>query len=342
MSEYSGLNKILVIRLSSLGDIVRLVPSLKTLSKNFGEITFLTEDRFSAILNLYEMAPRVILFPRRGLNLKTVRNFFGELRKERYDLVLDMHGILKSAIISRLAGGKEVAGFAKGFGKEFSHLFYHRKLVCGDSPRISRYQRYEGALKALGIEAKEKKEFYPPEMDEGTTVWAEQFIEENNLKKGYVFLFLGASKKQEFKRWPVFRFRELADLIQKELNIKPVFGWGPDEKELVSSISKEESSLILPLLDLKKSVALILKSKAFVGGDTGLMHLAALSGVKTVAVMGATDPQLNMPWGSRSKVVFKEGIKKGCSGENCPHKECMGKITEEEVLSGLKSLPEEN
>jgi heptosyltransferase I len=338
----SYLNKsILVIRLSSLGDIVRLVPSMDAIRKTFGKVTFLTEDRFSSILEMYPMAGDTILFPRKSLGVKSFMTFMKCLQKNDFDLILDMHGIFKSAFISGLATGKESAGFAKGFGREFSHCFYNRRLVCGESSLISRYQRYEGALKALGIETGENQRYYLPEIDGETKGRTSDFLKQHSLNEtGYVFLFLGASKKQSFKRWPLFRFQQLSLLIKERCGLKTVFGWGPDEKEMTGTIQGENHIVVPPLLSLRETAALILKAEAFVGVDTGLMHLAALAGIKTVAVMGPTSPVLNKPWGERSGIVFKDGIKKGCAGIDCAHGECMGKISGEEVFLELKSLLE--
>ncbi len=336
--RYSG-KKILVVRLSSIGDIIRLVPSMETVGKSFGEVTFLTEDRFEPILQMYPMAPKVILFPRKSMGAGSLASFFRELRRERYDLVLDMHGILKSAMIAALARGDEKAGFAKGFGKECSHLFYRRKLVCGESPLISRYDRYRGALNALGIDTAERSAFHPPVIDEASASRVSRFLNENGLgREKYVVLFLGASRKQAFKRWPLFRFIELAGLLQERTGLKSVLAWGPDEAELCKSLNKEEHLVVPPLFNLQESASLILGAAAFVGADTGLMHLSALSGVRTVAVMGATNPFLNKPWGDRSRVVFREGVLGSCPGEDCDHGACMGAITAEEVFAPLREL----
>lgn len=331
--------KILVIRLSSIGDIIRLVPSMETVNESFGEATFLTEDRFEPILQMYPVAPKVILFPRKSMGAGSLASFFRELRRERYDLVLDMHGILKSAMIAALARGDDKAGFAKGFGKECSHIFYRRKLVCGESPLMSRYERYRGALNALGIDSAERSAFHPPVIDEASASRVSRFLGENGLERGkYVVLFLGASRKQAFKRWPLFRFLELAKLVRERTGLSSVLGWGPDEAGLCRSLVKEDHLVVPPLLSLQESASLILGSAAFVGVDTGLMHLSALSGVRTVAVMGATNPVINKPWGGRSRVVFRGGIEGACPGEDCAHAFCMGGITADEVFAPLREL----
>lgn len=331
--------KILVIRLSSIGDIIRLVPSMEAVKAAFKEVTFLTEDRFAPILEMYPMAPRVILFPRRELGAAPLFSFLRELRRERFDLVLDMHGILKSAMMTAMARGDEKAGFAKGFGKECSHLFYGTKLVCGESPLISRYDRYRGALKALGLEAGEENAFHPPVIDEASASRVGRFMKDNCLEKEkYVVLFLGASRKQAFKRWPLFRFMELARLIRERTGMKSVLGWGPDEAELCSALNKEQHLVVPPMLSLQESASMILGAAAFVGADTGLMHLSALSGVRTVAVMGATSPVLNKPWGERSRIAFREVVRGSCRGEKCDHSACMGGISAEDVFARISEL----
>lgn len=331
--------KILVVRLSSIGDIIRLVPSMDTVGKSFGEVAFLTEDRFGPILNMYPIARKVILFPRKDLGIRKLYSFIRELRRDRYDLILDMHGILKSAMMTAMARGSEKAGFAKGFGKECSHLFYRRKLVCGNSPLISRYDRYSGALKALGMEAGNENAFHHPVIDEASSSNVSRFLKDSGLEREkYAVLFLGASRKQAFKRWPLFRFIELAGLLWDRTGLKSVLGWGPDEAELCRSLNKEEHLVVPPLFSLQESASLILGAAAFVGADTGLMHLSALSGVRTVAVMGATNPILNKPWGDRSRVVFREGVLGSCPGEDCEHDVCMGGITAEEVFAPLREL----
>jgi len=334
-----GNGSVLVIRLSSMGDIIRAVPTLKSLKENFNMVVFLAEDRFSEIAEMYPFYDKAIFFPRKKLNLSSFKKFIIELRSEKFDLTLDIHGILKSAVIAKLSHSEKIVGYPKNFSKEFAHFFYKDKIPCGDELIISRYERYEKALKYLGIEPKEQEKFFPPNISNEASIFAENFLRENNLQKNrFAFLFVGASKKQKFKRWPVFRFIKLAQLLEKEMNIKSVFAYGPDERDLFLEFEKD--FLTLQPCDLMKTSALILQSSLFVGADTGLMHLSALSGVNTVAVMGATNPLINRPYGKNSVVVFKEGIKNECLGASCSHDNCMAKITENDVFEKIKQLLE--
>lgn len=328
---------ILVIRLSSLGDIVRLVPTLKTLKENCQRLVFLTEDRFSEIAGMYPFYDEVIFFPRKNLNLKNLINFFKGLRKEDYDLTLDLHGIFKSAILEKLTKTKSNMGYPKKFSKEFAHIFYKEKIFCGKNPSISRFERYNFALKHLNLKIENQEKFYQPLISQEAKDFSEKFLKENKLEdRNFAFLFVGASLKQKFKRWPLFRFKELAFELKDKMNLEPIFAYGPDEMELERQLRSH--FLTLPPLNLMKTASIILRSSLFVGADTGLMHLAAISGIKTVAVMGATNPLINKPYGNKSAIVYKEGIFLECGGENCPHKNCMGKITQKDVLEKIKEL----
>lgn len=330
-------SSILVIRLSSLGDIIRAVPTLKSLKENFKRVVFLTEDRFSEIAKMYPFFERTIFFPRTKLNFSSFKKFLSELRSEKFDLTIDIHGIFKSAIIANLSRSEKTVGYPKNFSKELSHIFYSEKIPCGLEKTISRYERYEKVLNYLGIEIKEESKFYPPLISEEAAIFADNFMKKNGIQKNnFAFLFVGSSKKQKFKRWPIFRFMKLAELLEKKLGIKSVFAYGPDEKELFSEFSKD--LLKLEPCDLMKTSAIILNSSLFVGADTGLMHLAAISGIKTVAIMGTTNPLINKPYGKNSVVVFKDGISKECRGISCPHNSCMAKITEKDVFEKVRQL----
>ncbi len=320
-----------------MGDIIRAVPALKSLKENLQRVVFLTEDRFLETARLFPYYDRVILFPRKNLNPFTLKKFFSELRSEKFDLTLDLHGIFKSAIICSLSKSRKKFGYPRKFSKEFSHLFYKEKIDCGDTPFISRFERYNFALKQIGITPPKQDKFFNPYLSDEAINFAEDFMKKNNLQKGnFAFLFVGASRKQRFKRWPLFRFNKLAELLEKEMNLKSVFSYGPDEKEFEKKM--ERKFTILEPSGLMKTAAVILNSSLFIGADTGLMHLSAISGIKTVTVIGTTNPVINKPYGTLARIVYKNNIFKECKGDLCSHGNCMGLITEYDVFEKVKTL----
>jgi heptosyltransferase-1 len=241
-------------------------------------------------------------------------------------------------VVARLSGASKTAGYGRGFGKEGSRFLYDMAVRPGPDPHISRYERYAGTLAALGF-AEPGPEFLEPVLP----AWAEQdvrsFLGSCGLAEGgYLFAFVGASKAQARKRWPLERFLELARLAVERLALPTVVGWGPDEAELVRSLPAAGHLHPAPDWKLPALLGAIRRSAVYVGADTGATHLAALVGVPTVAVLGATDPVVNRPFGDRHRIVHREGIERACRGGFCDHAACMGAISAASVLGAIEEL----
>ncbi len=349
--ENGGARKILVIRLSSLGDVARLLPSLRALNSSPGfSASLTTEDRFARIMDIFPVAREVIPYPRRSAGSparspwnwgEAMKGYFRELRERRYDMALDLHGIVRSALVAHLSGADETAGYARGFAKEGSHLFYERSLVPSTATAISRYERYAGALAAIGAPRPSEEYFKPVVSSEASSKIAKLTTEWGTEAGAYAVAFIGASAAQRHKRWPLGHFVACAGEIYRKAGVASVVAWGPDEADLVKDIPKRPGLHVAPLLGLPETVALIESCRVYVGADTGFTHVAALMGVRTVAMMGPTDPKVNRPFGNRFKIVFKPGIKRECQGEECSHAGCMGLIRPDEVAEEAIRLMED-
>lgn len=345
MAQWNGAS-ILVIRLSSLGDIARLLPSLRALRSGplLGRLDVTVEDRFAPLLELFPFAHRVVVYPRRSSGPfwrhparwgAAMARYRRSLREIPYDLALDLHGILRSAVVARMSGAAETAGYARGFGKEGSHLLYGRAVSPAPNARISRYERYAGTLRALGL-PEPAKDRLEPSISTGVRDEVEGFLDAAGVAAGgYIFAFIGTSKAQAHKRWPPSHFIELARIVRSRSGLPTVLGWGPEEADVIAGLPKEEFLIPIPLWDLPHLVESVRRASAFVGADTGAMHLAALMGVPTVAVLGPTDPVLNAPFGEWSRIVHGEGVVRTCSGQGCDHKGCMASISAERVAEAL-------
>jgi lipopolysaccharide heptosyltransferase I len=339
---------ILVIRLSSMGDVVRLLPSLQALrGSGAARVDLTVEDRFAPLMDLFPVTDGVVVYPRKRPGspwrhpmtwASAMATYRRELRVARYDLALDLHGILRSALVARMSGAKETAGYARGFGKEGSHHLYDRGVVPGPSPAISRYERYAGTLRAMGL-PEPGREYLEPRVPGRAVTEVDAFLAGAGLTGcPYLFAFLGTSRAQARKRWPLARFMELARSVHERFGLPTLLGWGPEEAELIRTLGPEEGIVAIPDWDMPRLVEVIRRSSAFVGADTGAMHLAALMGVPTVAVLGPTDPVLNQPFGDLARVVFQDGIRRACKGLHCDHRDCMARIGAAQVLSALSEV----
>ena len=160
------LSNILIIRLSSLGDVLMTIPAVRAIRNNFPDahITWLVEGAVGEFLACQDFIDEVIRFPRgaimQGLkkgNIIKVRKEAGSLfaticGKREYDLVVDFHGIAKSTLFSMMAGGKKKIGFGKMFAKEKSHLFYHN-AINGPDQRIHKVERNMLLANTLPVQA---------------------------------------------------------------------------------------------------------------------------------------------------------------------------------------------
>lgn len=340
--------RILVVRLSSLGDVARLLPFLRaSRAAHPGHRFDLTvEDRFMPLLRVFPSSDGVLPYPRRagGHPLREPRRFasaltdyFGALRAGRYDLAVDLHGILRSALVARASGSRVTAGYAKGFGREGSHLLYRIPVTPAPTPRISRLERYRATLELLGLGGAPAAAL-EPELPAEALAERDRFLGEAGLKPGgYALLFLGTSRAQAHKRWPAEHFARLAGLLRERYGVPALLGWGPDEAEEARELAERHPLRLLPETDLAGLTAFIAGARAFAGADTGSTHVAALMGIPTVSILGPTDPVLNAPFGGRARVVWKEGILRACRGGACDHRDCMGRISAEEVADALSA-----
>src|SRR3972149_772984 len=162
--------RVLVLRLSAVGDVIRTLPAVKALKEHYpsSSITWIVEEPSQAFLESQPEVDEVILFPRKRWTqgIKSLRKIWGtiwemrgfveDLRKQRFDGVLDFHGILKSGLLSFLSGSPVRIGYDRRSTKEGNFLFSNVKVKLPRG-KISRFERNLALLKGMELEAKELK-----------------------------------------------------------------------------------------------------------------------------------------------------------------------------------------
>ncbi|PDQ21621.1 lipopolysaccharide heptosyltransferase I [Mesorhizobium sanjuanii] len=294
--------KVLIVKTSSMGDVIHTFPAVEDARRNRPEISFdwCVEEAFAGIVALHPAIGTIhtVAIRRWRKNLlgrETWREAAGlrrALRAGRYDLVIDAQGLLKSALVAKQAAAP-VAGFDRTSAREpKAALFYDRRYaVPRDLHAIERTRRLFGL--ALG---------YQPDLsnlDSGIVPPAGRLprVEGKNA-----FLLHGTSR--EDKKWPVGDWIETARLLV-EKGITPVTTWSnQDEKAVAEAIAKAvPQTELVPKSPLAEIAALIGRSTLVIGADTGLTHLASAFGLPTVAVFLATKPGLTGPRGPFSSTL---------------------------------------
>jgi lipopolysaccharide heptosyltransferase I len=305
--------RILVIRLSALGDVIRTLPLLPPLRHRFptARISWLCEPAQEPIVAPQPLVDEVLIFPRRDLAraLSTgrlaraalrSRSLVRELRQRRFDIVIDAQGTYKSGILMRLSGARLRVGFARGAAREY----LPRAANCLVTPSPPRQSRVDKALALLGpLEAdpaRARAEL--PVVEElarrATAIWAEDGA------GARVVLSPGASTRQDYKCWPADRFAAVgAGLAAAGARVR--VAWGPGEEELAAQVESLSGGAArrLPATSLPLLAETLRAADLFIGNDSGPMHLAWLVGTRVVALYGPTDPILNAPWGPGHRQV---------------------------------------
>ncbi|MCK5878525.1 MAG: glycosyltransferase family 9 protein [Holophagae bacterium] len=339
--------KILVIRLSAIGDAVRTAPAIQAIQSTFPNavIHWLVEDRCADILAGFP-GVELKLVPRRAWKkmgiLKQIPSFFRfirGIRREHYDLVVDFHGILKSGLYAWLSGCKRRVGYPKSIAKEWNTLFTNEKIPAFSGP-LSRYARNFLLARYFNPTVKEENPGLPVSFDDRKM--AEAFLAKNGIGlKTAAFLYPGTSARGRYKRWSPENYAKLSDMIQLKLQMPVLVSWGPGEEEIVDRMmeSASEAPVILPATTMKELAAYIGASRVFIGGDTGPMHIASLMGTPVVTIFGPSDPVINEPARfTPFRIVTVSVDCSPCRNKKCDHLKCLTAVTPDMVMDALREV----
>ncbi|MBN1571734.1 MAG: glycosyltransferase family 9 protein [Deltaproteobacteria bacterium] len=348
------IESILIIRLSAIGDVIRVLPSLGLLRKRFpmAKISWVVEEAASDILGGMGEIDEIIVFPKKRILRKLGRpwTFFGavgefvkfskELRRSSFDVALDYHGLLKSGLISFFSGAPVRLGFAKGFSKELNHLFNNRKIKL-PVPKLSRITRNllltEGLTGVDGV----------PEIHIGTTPEDRKvvdIIEAEYLsgERPRIVVHPSTSPRTPYKRWGAERYAALSDILVSRLKAEVIITFGPGEEDTAREVRdgmKHGATILDRPMRLRELAELYRRSDVYVGGDTGPMHIASFVGTPVVAIFGPTDPIENEPYVKTPFVMIRRPTDcSPCRKKGCTRGDCFEGITPEEVADEVIRL----
>ncbi|MEW6026672.1 MAG: glycosyltransferase family 9 protein [Planctomycetota bacterium] len=345
-------NKILIVRLSAIGDVINAIPALVVLRQNFPRsfIGWVVEDKAGDLLDGLPLLDKVYVWRRRskGKITKAV-GLIKELRTAKFDIAIDFQGNLKSGLITSLSGAKTKVGMKPA--KEGNALFTNYKVTLPDK-KINRVERNLYILKQLGINTDvldwRKMPILFVQEDKS---YINKFLDEHNpSNKPLVILHPGTSEFGLFKRWAPGKYAQLADRLTEELKIQCLISWAGKERYLAESIARQMSAkggsasggkhkpLIFPeQISLNRMAALIKRARLFVGSDSAPLHLANLLGCNVLGLYGPKDPAIYSPFmhpsAKHKAVIVRKNLDcSPCQKRRCVKPICMESITVEDVL----------
>jgi heptosyltransferase I len=323
--------KLLIIKTSSLGDVIHCLPVINDIHAHFAnnqiaaQIDWVVEDSFADIPRMHAGVNEVFTVAmrrwRKDLFVKNtwaeVAEFKKKINKNQYDAIIDCQGLLKSAIIMRCAKGVKHGYDKKSIREPIASHFYDKKYAISYQQHAVTRNRALCAMSlgyAMPTTAPDygitvKSDGSGSRMDIGSQSIDLKHIDLKHidLKQDYVIALHGTSR--DSKLWPVEHWVGLGQALAKQ-NLHLALPWASEaEFARAKQIAKQlpKTSTVLPKLSIAQIAAVIAGAKAAVGVDTGLSHLAAALNVPTIALYTDTNPALTGVMGGAFKPAINLG-----------------------------------
>jgi len=278
--------RILIVRLSALGDVIHGVPVACALRDAFPHATigWVVEGRTAELLEAHPAIDHVIRAPRGWLKSpRAVLALRRELRSHNFNVAIDLQCLTKSAIAAKLSGAPRRIGKAGSDGRELSKLFHNELVAVGGQHVIDHYLEL---LQPLGIASPRVHFDLPERASDG--LLADQILHTDDLPCGR-FAVLNPGAGWPSKIWPSERYGELARRLLSDFGMPSLAVWGiPNEKPLAEAIvaASGGAARLAPPTSVLELGAVCRRAALFVGSDTGPMHLAVAVGTPTISLHG--------------------------------------------------------
>lgn len=325
-------SKILIVKPSSLGDIVHSLPVLNALKGCYpgATIHWVVAKGLEGLLEDHPMIDKIWIINKDDWKkidkVKTtaheLKTLFRKLKAERYDLVIDLQGLLRSGIITASTRAPMRIGFAEA--REGSTVFYTHKVRGGRN--IHAVDRYLKIVASLGCEIPEMR--FPLPMQDLSSPFSIPSEE-------YIVFIPGA--RWSTKKWEPGLFGELASKLPVR---SVVVGSRSDSKDAdtIVSLSGGKAFSLAGKTTIRELIGLIQSARCVVSNDSGPMHIAAALNIPVVALFGPTDPQRTGPYGKGHIVISADVECSPCLKKRCKDMKCMKEISVERVARNVKRV----
>lgn len=344
--------RILLVRLGALGDVILTLPAARLLRRSLpeAELVWLVERRNAPILEQNADIDGYLVVraddwrerPLAPATLGSIVKLGRELRRRRFDLALDLQGLVKSAFLARLSGAPRRLGLPASRTRERlgGLLLTERAAERGRHVTDLYLGVAAAAIEALGAR--------PAPL---TTTAERDLIRLSPAERDALDLRLKAERLGEFvvlnpgagwvtKQWGAERYGALARRLSEELRISVIVAHGAGEETLARTVVTHAASEDVRAYpsDVRELAGLLSRARLLIAGDTGPYHLAGILGTPTLGLFGPTDPALNGPRSETDAVIWGKVACAPCYGRRCPTQiECMASIDVDAVVRGARA-----
>ncbi len=315
--------KILIIKPSSLGDVVHSLPFLNAVRDRFpgAEIHWVIAKGLEGLLEGHPMINKLwIINKDEWKKIKNVKGtitelkvLFGSLKKEKFDIAVDLQGLLRSGVLTAVSGASVRIGFSEA--REGGGIFYSHRVDGGKD--IHAVDRYLKIAKFLGCDITDVCFPLPLSFNSSHIT--------HHLSPAEEYAVMVPGARWHTKRWPPERFGELASRLQ----VKSIVVGGKSDKDIADRVvdsSKGNAISLAGKTNIKELIEVMRMARFVVSNDSGPMHIAAALGVPVFAIFGPTNPLRTGPYGS-GHIIIKKGLEcSPCYKRNCRTIQCMDMI----------------
>ena len=327
-------HKILIVKPSSLGDIVHSLPFLNAIKSRFPEsvIHWVVAKGFKGLLEGHPMIDRLWVINKdswKKMNnvkgtISELRTLSQDLKKENYDLVIDLQGLLRSGVITAATRARIRVGFKEA--REGSRFFYTHKVEGGRD--IHAVDRYLKMAAFLGCALTDISFPFPSCCSSADLSRLTSPVED------YAVLVPGA--RWTTKRWPPEQFGELASLLPLSSVVVGSKSDAGIASEIVS-FSKGKAISLAGETDLMGLIEVLKRARCVITNDSGPMHIAAALGIPVFAIFGPTDAVRTGPYGKGHTVIREEVSCAPCFKKKCDDMRCMKNLSADKVFEIITS-----
>jgi ADP-heptose:LPS heptosyltransferase len=309
---------ILVIDFGQLGDVVLSLPALRAVREKFPQarITVAVGKPGAPIVDLSGYADATIVVDRvalrdgsKALALFRIGRIVKEVRRARFDFVIDLHSLSETNLLGFLSGAPHRL-YARRPGRSLDILsnFQPKPPVEDNRPTRHAIDRYLDVLVPLKIVDAQRVPRLRTRAEEDAAV--EQMLKKENASTGapLVGLFPGAGHPG--RRWPLARFHELAERLVRNDGVRIIIFAGPEEREMVKEMKNTfpRGTIIFDKLTVPQLASALARLSVFVSNDTGPMHIATAVGTSVVALLDRPTPNSFIPIEERHRVIYSHRI----------------------------------
>lgn len=337
----SAQEKILVVNVNWLGDVIFSIPVYKSLQKNYPQasISCLAVPRVKEILECVPGIDEIIVYDEKGRDrgLFAKIGLVRKLQQKNFDRVFLLHGSWSRAFLMFLAGIPVRVGYQrKGRSRFLTHPVDH----VGED--IHKADLYLNIVESFGVPVWDKtSELRVPDNAKKEIA---RILEENGIQENERFAVVHTSGNWDLKRWPKNSWAELIKYLAAELKVKVVISEGPKELEWakeIARLSQVDPVVLAGKTNLPQLMALLEKASLVISADSGPLHIASCVSREVIGIYGPTMPATTGPRGKANARIFHRDV--GCNRASCyhlacPDNVCMKAVTVQDVAEAAKKV----